>query len=147
MTLFLPADLAEAIRRHLERAYPEEAAGLLLGTADGADKRRVVRALPVDNRWEGSDRVRRYTIDPRDLMRAEDEANRDGLTVIGIFHSHPDHPPRPSTFDLEQGLPFYTYLITRVDGGSAVETRAWRLADDRLRFDEESLVISDEVTR
>jgi proteasome lid subunit RPN8/RPN11 len=139
MSLVLPAASAEDIRRHAEHAYPEETAGLMLGDLERGDLRRVRQVVPLTNRWSEAERQRRYLIDPRELMEAEDRADRDGLTILGIFHSHPDHPAQPSAFDLERALPFYTYLILRVDGGRAAESRAWRLADDRSRFDEESL--------
>jgi proteasome lid subunit RPN8/RPN11 len=72
---------------------------------------------------------------------AEETAEQDGLTILGIYHSHPDHPARPSAFDLERALPFYTYLITEVRSAAAVENRAWRLAEDRGSFEEESLTV------
>jgi proteasome lid subunit RPN8/RPN11 len=64
--------------------------------------------------------------------------------ILGIFHSHPDHPARPSAFDLDQALPFYTYLIVRVETGAAREQRAWRLAEDRSRFDEEPVELDSD---
>ena len=139
MTLILSRSLSETIRRHAEAAYPEEAAGLLLGTVEGQDRRRIDQVIPLSNTWESDGRRRRYRLEPRDLMAAEDRAEEDGRMILGIFHSHPDHPAQPSAFDLEQALPFYTYLITRVEAGAAGESRAWRLADDRSRFDEEAL--------
>ncbi len=141
MTIFLPAVHAREIGLHGESAYPEEGAGLLLGLIEDGDLRRVLRTLPLPNRWEDETRTRRYRIDPLDLLDAEEKAEEDGLTILGIYHSHPDHPPRPSDFDLERALPFYTYVITEVRSGGAVESRAWRLAEDRGRFEEEDLTV------
>jgi proteasome lid subunit RPN8/RPN11 len=139
VTLLLPASLAHEIRRLGEAAYPEEGAGLLIGVLEDGDLRRVVRAHPLDNRWQDSDRARRYQIEPLDLVAAEEAAERDGLLVLGVFHSHPDHPARPSAFDLERALPFYSYLITRVTAGEGAEMHAWRLSDDGSRFSEEEI--------
>jgi len=139
VTLVLPAALADEIRRHAETAYPEETAGLLLGTIEGGDRRHIERVVSLTNRWEAGARDHRYRLEPLDLIAAEDGAEEAGLMILGIFHTHPDHPAQPSAFDLEQALPFYTYLITRVDSGAAGESRAWRLAEDRSRFDEETL--------
>ena len=139
MTLMLPPALADEIRQHAEQAYPEETAGLMLGRIEGGDQRLVERVVPLANRWQDGGRERRYRLEPRDLMAAEDQADRDGLAIVGVFHSHPDHPAQPSGFDLEQALPYYSYLITRVDRGAAAESRAWRLAEDRSRFHEEPL--------
>lgn len=103
----------------------------------------VVRVVPAENaRREG--RERRYLIPPTAVRQIGDEARRDGLDLIGFYHSHPDHPAEPSVFDREHAWPWYTYLIVAVAGGSVDATRAWRLADDRLRFCEEDLIITEE---
>jgi len=139
VTLVLAYDLADEIRRHAEATYPEEAAGLLLGTVEDGDRRRITQVISLANHWEAEARHHRYRLEPRDLIAAEDRAEQEGLMILGIFHSHPDHPAQPSAFDLDQALPFYTYLIIRVDSGAAVESHAWRLAEDRSRFDREIL--------
>ena len=59
--------------------------------------------------------------------------------MLGIFHSHPDHPALPSAFDLEHAWPYYSYVIVSVLQREVEETRAWRLAADRSRFDPERL--------
>ena len=102
----------------------------------------VSRDRPFDRR--AMERVR---LEPRDLIAAEDQAEQEGLMILGIFHSHPDHPAQPSAFDLDQALPFYTYLIIRVDSGAAVESHAWRLAEDRSRFDRETLDLLTDSSR
>jgi proteasome lid subunit RPN8/RPN11 len=142
MSLSLPAVLLEQIHAHGARAYPEEGAGLLLGAFDG-DARRVSRLLPLDNHFQSGSRTRRYLIDPRDLLAAEDEAERRGLEVVGVFHSHPDHPARASEFDTQWALPLYSYLITQIQAGVAIESRAWRLAEDRGTMTEEPLQVSE----
>ncbi|HXU46531.1 MAG TPA: Mov34/MPN/PAD-1 family protein, partial [Thermoanaerobaculia bacterium] len=70
---------------------------------------------------------------------AEKSARAESLSVVGYFHSHPDHPARPSDFDREHAWPGLSYLIVSVRAGKAVEARSWRLSDDRERFDEESI--------
>jgi proteasome lid subunit RPN8/RPN11 len=123
VTILVPAGHAREISMHGESAYPEEGAGLLLGAIEEAGLRRVLRTLPLPNRWEDEARTRRYRIDPLDLLDAEERAEEDGLTILGIYHSHPDHPARPSGFDLERALPFYTYVITEIRRGSTIESR------------------------
>jgi proteasome lid subunit RPN8/RPN11 len=118
VTILVPAGHAREISMHGESAYPEEGAGLLLGAIEEAGLRRVLRTLPLPNRWEDEARTRRYRIDPLDLLDAEERAEEDGLTILGIYHSHPDHPARPSGFDLEQALPFYTTSSPRSGGGA-----------------------------
>lgn len=133
------AILAE-VHAHGEAAYPEEGAGLLLGTA-GVGDRRVTALLRLDNAREDAARHNRYLLTPQDYLRGEQEAARLGLDVIGVFHSHPDHPNRPSEFDREWAMPWFSYLITSVQAGRAVESRSWQLGEGREGFVEEEVFI------
>jgi len=142
MSVSLSVTLLEAIHAHGARAYPEEGAGLLLGAFEG-DVRRVTRLIPLDNHFRPESRTRRYLISPRDLLAAEDEAEHLGLEVVGVFHSHPDHPARASEFDTQWAMPVYSYVITQVQAGVAVDSRSWRLAEDRGMMTEELLQVSD----
>jgi proteasome lid subunit RPN8/RPN11 len=142
VSLSIPAALLAQIWAHGQLAYPEEGAGLLLGGLDN-DDRRVTHLLPLDNHFQPDSRNRRYLISPRDLLWAEDEAERLGLEIVGVFHSHPDHPARASDFDTQWALPFYSYLITQVQAGKAVESRSWRLTEDRGAMLEEPVQIAN----
>lgn len=139
MTLWMDPETARALYTIAEAAYPAEGAGLLLGRLQEDGVRRVTAILPLENRWEAGDRTRRYRLDPVDLLEAEDLAERSDLTILGVFHSHPDHPAKPSAFDLDRALPFYSYLITSVESGVARESRSWRLRDDHGAFIEETV--------
>lgn len=141
MNLRVQKEVLTQIHSHCELAYPEEGAGFLLGE-DGTE--RVVKALIVlRNAREDGARNNRFLIEPADYVRAEIEADRRQLDLVGVFHSHPDHPNRPSDFDREWAQPYFSYLITSVDSGRAVETKSWRLAEDRAYFREEDIQISD----
>jgi proteasome lid subunit RPN8/RPN11 len=145
MTLITSRQLLSEIWRHGQSAYPEEGAGLLLGQVRGEDRiATVLRPLP--NSFRAEARSRRYQISPQEMMAAEDEADALGLQLIGVFHSHPDHPAVASEFDREWGLPWFSYLITSVAAGRAVESRSWRLLDDRSRMVEETLSVLEEVS-
>jgi len=127
-----------ALQSHGEAAYPNEGAGLLLGRA--ADGHKTVEdILPLDNQWGAEEQYHRYLITPQDMLRAETEAARRGLDVVGIFHSHPDHPAEPSGFDRDWALPWYSYVITSLQQGRAIVSRSWRLREDRSQFDEEEI--------
>ncbi len=136
MTLKIPQALLEQIHAHGESSYPEEGAGFLVGAAG-----RVGRIITLPNAREDGARHNRYLIAPHDYLAAEEAADRLGLSLIGIFHSHPDHPSRPSEFDREWAQPFFVYLITSIQQGRAAESRAWRLMDDRSQFSEEKIQI------
>ena len=62
-----------------------------------------------------------------------------GLTLVGFYHSHPDHPAEPSAFDLEHAWHNLSYVITSVLDGRPDRTRSWRLRADRSGFDEETI--------
>src|SRR3954447_4083032 len=138
-----PEDLA-AIGRHGEATFPEECCGFLIGRASGASEEGgetttvVERLRPVDNERPDS-RHNRYVIEPETVLAAHKEARAAGADVVGYYHSHPDHPSRPSDFDREHAWPGLSYLIVSVQKGRAADARSWRLTDDRERFDEETL--------
>jgi proteasome lid subunit RPN8/RPN11 len=135
--LILSKRLIEEINAHVEEAYPEEGAGFLLGV-DG----EVKNILPLSNAREDEARHNRFLITPEEYLKAELEADSLGLSLIGVFHSHPDCPNVPSEYDREWAQPYFSYIITRVDNGRAVSHRSWRLLEDRSRYDEEKLEIS-----
>jgi len=143
MTLLLTPDLLQQIHASGEAAYPEEGAGLLLGRVQGESK-RVTLLLTFSNAREPSARHNRYLLTPQDYLHGEQEASRLGLDVLGVFHSHPDHPNRPSEFDREWAMPWLSYVITSVQQGTAVESRSWLLREDRLQFEEEDIIIPDQ---
>jgi proteasome lid subunit RPN8/RPN11 len=143
MMLRLPGALLEQIRRHGEAAYPAECCGAMLGRMDQDGFKEVARLAPAVNRR--TDDPHRYLIAPDDLRRLEGEARAEGLEIVGYYHSHPDHPARPSAFDTEHAWPWYSYLIVRVDGGSGAEAASWVLDDERPLMHPESLEVLSEV--
>src|SRR5256886_13554517 len=141
MTLVLDARQVAAIRRHGEADYPAEACGLIGGAVEG-DRKVAVQLVPLVNQRTDSAR-NRYLIDPESFRRAQEKLDRDGLEVIGGYHSHPDHPPAPSAFDREHAWPWLSYVIVGVGHGPAGDPKGWVLADDRGTFAEESLTIQE----
>ena len=141
MTLRIPEELLSKIHAHGEQAYPEEGAGFMLGS-DGPD-REVLDLLPLSNAREYAARRNRYLFNPEDYLKAEVEAEKLGLSLIGVFHSHPDHPNQPSEFDREWAQPYFSYVITSVRAGKALESRSWRLVEDRSEFQEEPITLKD----
>jgi proteasome lid subunit RPN8/RPN11 len=142
MKLEITAELLDQIHTHGEEAYPGEGAGFMLGTAS-ADWRLVSAILKLSNAREESARHNRYLLTPQDMLHSEQEAARLGLDVVGVFHSHPDHPNQPSEFDRDWAMPWFSYIITSVNAGRAEGSRSWRLADDRSAFMEEIIQIND----
>jgi len=129
--------LLDEIHRFARSAYPEECCGFLLAERPGVGRngtRTVVAIAPAENRSDG-ERARRFVIPPGELESEERRAESEGRLVIGFYHSHPDHPARPSQFDQEHAWPWYVYLIASSDAGGAVgPVGAFELDPDRREF-------------
>ncbi len=134
--LSISKELLARINAHLEAAYPDEGAGFLLGEED-----EVKEILTLSNAREDGARHNRFLITAEEFMKAEVKADSLTLSLIGVFHSHPDCPNVPSEYDREWAQPFFSYIITRVDNGKAVSHRSWRLTEDRSKYDEEEVFI------
>lgn len=141
MRLHIPNELLRRIQRYGETSYPHEGAGVLIGTTHG-ESIEIEELMSMPNTFDEHQRHRRYMIDARGMMEAELTAEGLELEVVGIFHSHPDHPAQPSEYDLEHSLPWYAYLITSIKAGEAHNSRAWRLQEDRQAFMEIELIIT-----
>ena len=142
LVLRMPAEARRAMAQEARARYPDECAGALLGRVEEDGGRRLDRAVPVRNE-RTSERERRYLVGPRQILALDEAAEATGLEILGFFHSHPDHPPRPSEFDREHAWPWYSYVIVPVRDGEPGEPRAWRLRDDRSRFDEEEILFEE----
>jgi len=125
--VIVAADAEREILRHARAALPEECCGVLVGTAANGQW-KVVAAAAVGN-VSGGDRQRRYEADPRGILRADAEARRQGLDVIGFYHSHPEGEGRPSAEDLRLAWEGYIYVIAEPAGAGKI--RAWRIVEGR----------------
>lgn len=133
--------ILDAIRSHGADAYPEEGCGFLIGTVDDGQN-HVHSIRRVANR-QPENRERRYQITPDDYREAQDEAQAQDLDIVGFYHSHPDHPARPSETDLaEATFPGYTYVIVSVRDGTPTDLTAWSLAPDRSQFNPEDITLT-----
>jgi proteasome lid subunit RPN8/RPN11 len=127
----------DAIRRHGEETYPHECCGALVGHG------RVTATVPLPNTTEEGPR-RRFLVRPEDYRMAEKRATELGGELLGFYHSHPDHPARPSQYDLDHAWPTFAYIIVAVGAGRAGDMTAWWLKDDRSSFEEGELHHGDE---
>lgn len=137
--LKITKELISRMEVHMEKAYPGEGAGFLLGV-DG----EVKDVLTLENAREEKARHNRFLLTPEDYLKAEMKAMELGVDLIGVFHSHPDCPNIPSEYDREWAQPFFSYIISRVDMGKAVSHRSWKLVEDRTKYEEEEVVISEQ---
>jgi proteasome lid subunit RPN8/RPN11 len=123
----------EAIRRHGEETYPHECCGALVGRNGHA-----TATVPLSNTTEEGPR-RRFLVRPSDYRLAEARATELGGDLLGFYHSHPDHPARPSQYDLDHAWPTFAYVIVAVASGKAGDMTVWWLKDDRSTFEEGEL--------
>ena len=124
---------------HAESVYPEECCGFLLGAeVDGF--RKITDALQVPNAEE-TRRDHRFLITPDYYQKAETVARERNLRLLGFYHSHPDHKALPSQYDVEQGLPWFVSIIIAVTGGTASHMTAWVLNENRMRYDQQTMLV------
>lgn len=135
--LTLRAAVETDIRRHGRESYPDECCGALVGRGE-----LVTEALALPNA-AGATARRRFTIRPDDYQAAERRATEQGAELLGFYHSHPDHPARPSRFDLDHAWPVFAYVIVAVEGGRPGALTSWRLREDRSAFDEEPVTVEE----
>lgn len=133
MAIQLGAGVDGAIRQHGIETYPNECCGALIGR-DGV----VTTTYGLPNTTEEGPR-RRFLVRPDDYREAERRASAAGADLLGFYHSHPDHPARPSQYDLDHAWPFFSYVIVSVRTGVPEDMTSWRLREDRSAFDQEDL--------
>jgi proteasome lid subunit RPN8/RPN11 len=133
MALVVVPQVNDAIRRHGADTYPHECCGALIGR-DGV----VTEAFALSNTTEDGPR-RRFLVRPADYQQAERRASALGAELLGFYHSHPDHPARPSQYDLDHAWPHFSYVIVSVTAAGAADMTSWRLRGDRSAFDEETV--------
>jgi proteasome lid subunit RPN8/RPN11 len=138
--LQLTTEQRSAIASHGERDYPYECCGLLLGQFANTGLKICNEIYPISNAREEAAQRNRFLIRPEELLRGEQHAAAKGLDIVGFYHSHPDHPAVPSTYDLEHAWPAYSYIVIAIKSGRTGELRSWELQTDRTRFDEEEIL-------
>jgi proteasome lid subunit RPN8/RPN11 len=162
--LRIASTAVDVIRKHAEEGYPLEICGFLVGTMEG-DVRTVREAWPVRNaweddpelraklfaareaagadvnadRWEDASEERRYLVSPQDILVSMKRSREAGMDLVGVYHTHPNHPAVPSDFDRDAAWPDWSYVIVSVRSGEVAEFRSWALLDDGSRFDEEQI--------
>jgi proteasome lid subunit RPN8/RPN11 len=162
--VLVSAAALEAMRAHAEKGYPFEICGFLVGSA-GAEGRTVTEAWPVQNAWDDDPEARaqmlagvqaasgaagvqawdaaaqerRYLVSPRDIAACMRRAREAKVDLVGVYHTHPEHPAEPSTFDREAAWPEWSYVILSVRAGKVAEVRSWTIEGEDGPFVEEAL--------
>lgn len=116
-------------------SFPDECCGFFFGSEDARGDRTVTHVLVVNNAKEG-DKRRRFEISPKDYLKAEQFADENDLQLLGVYHSHPNHPAIPSETDRLSAQPYFSYIIVSVYDKEVRDIRSWRL-NSNSQFDEE----------
>lgn len=143
MSLVLTPAQAEQIEREGSAAYPNECCGAMLGkdVKNGDRVRRIVQRLAkLTNSFATDEQYHRFSLDPKELMRLEKESAGSGLSVLGFYHSHPDHPAKPSETDRKNAWPFYSYVIVAIAKGKPVDMTSWQLVESTEQFTSEEIL-------
>ena len=164
--LILPAECRQIIEAEARRGYPDEVCGFLVGEQRGAN-RHVRRVVPAHNIWDerpelrpaGSEQPedagptsgdweqhgvgRRFLVAPVELLAVIKQARQEGLEVIGLYHSHPDHPAEPSAYDLQLAWPEWSYVIVSTTATTTGDLRSWVLPAADEEFCEEAIALPD----
>lgn len=135
--LILHEDAQQMIWDDALNTYPHECCGFLYGSDD--DDRLITQAIEVNNTRE-ENRERRFEISAQDYLKAELYADENNLTLLGVYHSHPDHPAVPSEYDLRHALPYFSYIIVSVKRGKAAQLNSWKL-DSNGQFEQEAVEV------
>lgn len=139
----LLAEADQVMRADAEQAFPNECCGFMYGSeSDG--ERIIAEAAPVMNSKEGDQR-RRFEISPLDYMKAETYALKNQTTLLGVYHSHPQHPAIASEHDLKSAMPFFSYVIYSVMDGRVADVKSWQLEENGQRFREEAVFTEAEI--
>lgn len=132
-------EILDKINAHGEQDFPNECCGFLFG--EEKDTRIIDQVLPAQNYKEGDQR-RRFEISPREYLQAERYALENQTQLLGIYHSHPNHPAIASDHDLRQALPYFSYVIISVHEAKAVDIKSWKLLEEARIFEEEQVEIN-----
>jgi proteasome lid subunit RPN8/RPN11 len=155
VSIKLTVEHLRLICHHAESTYPHECCGLLVGKLSQDDK-ILVEVMHTENVWNstsaadfqaidanlnlGTDKNTYYTIAPEVMLKVQKEARDRQLDIIGVYHSHPNHPAIPSEFDRACAWQTYSYIIVSVPQGKAGDILSWSLDDDR-QFQPEEIVV------
>ena len=132
--IVVESDPLTEMKVHALTTFPDECCGFLYGTEEN-DSRIITKIWEVNNSKSG-DKKRRFEISAKDYMLAEKFALENNVLLLGIYHSHPNHPAIPSEHDRIAAQPYFSYVIVSVMQGNTDFIRSWRL-NDFSQFEEE----------
>jgi proteasome lid subunit RPN8/RPN11 len=157
-SVVIPRSVYNDLTRWADAAYPHEGCGLLIGRFAAGGKKEVVRFAKLSNRLLSGEKIpvsnlpaerntgkTEFVMDPDQFNQEMLKAAQEDLDVVGVIHTHPDHPPRPSQIDSSQPfLAQWSNIIVSVEKGKTKEMKSWFREDDKDPFTEETLEVLQE---
>lgn len=137
MKLTINSEANQIMQQHAIEIFPDECCGFLYGSENAAT-RTIELAVPVNNSKDG-DKKRRFEISAIDYMKAEQYALQNNIGLLGVYHSHPQHPAIASEHDLKQAMPYFSYIILSVIDKKIDDIKSWKLNDKNTQFLEEEI--------
>lgn len=141
--IYVTKRIKQQILQESERCYPNECCGILFGRLGENSEKYVESILPVDNSFDEKEAFHRFLITPEIMRKAELEARKRKIDIVGFYHSHPNKPAIASEYDRAHALPVYSYIITSVTVGIAMDIKSYELVlDEELPvFKKEEVVV------
>ncbi len=134
------------MQQHGKEAYPEECCGALLGKVESSGAKTSLQTVRIENNWpegEQGTKHRRFAVTAEDYLLLEKKAKDEKLTLLGFYHTHPDHPAKPSQTDLSYAWPFFSYIILSIKKGNPDQIFSYELSSgEEKSFIEEKMDIS-----
>ena len=126
-----------------EKSYPNECCGFIIGELVNAEHKTACRVIPCENEFSEDEQFHRFLIEPKEMLKVQRNAAKEGLDIVGFYHSHPDCRAVPSEYDRAHALPVYSYMITSTIKGKCAETLCWTL-DENNAFQSEEINIKED---
>lgn len=132
MGISLDQNIIMQMEEHATSTFPDECCGFMFGGNDNGNIKVELISKVINTHPDFKER--RFLISPDDYMNAENYADENGFTLVGVYHSHPNHPAIPSEIDRLAALPGFSYIIFSIMDGKPTDVTAWELAEDRSEF-------------
>jgi proteasome lid subunit RPN8/RPN11 len=125
--ILISEKLKAEIKSEGEKGYPNECCGIIYGNLTDDDIKEAEFIKPIDNSFDENEKYHRFMITAEDMLKAEKFARKNKIEIVGFYHSHTDCPAVASEYDRNHALPVYSYIITSVVKGKAVDIKSWEL--------------------
>lgn len=136
--IYIATRLVKEITQAAEKSYPNECCGLLAGTGNVDEVVTITQVRTSSNVAKGSIKYH-FEVDPKVHFELIHELEGTDQRVIGHFHSHPNHPARPSEEDLKMAFdPKLLWFIISLNQSRIDEVKVYKIDESTAAFQEMS---------